>query len=148
MLAVSTLIDNPKTPVVTLTPSGNINLGSIKYGTGLGVKIDSFHDSVLSLIVQDSRLGNLARVTYPSFSPDVSTTVCAKSETDPSCDKDTIAFLPVADNTSVKDGTVYQNNQPLFSVRDILTLPNLHFAFLAQAGASLQFSVTKDSQNF
>ncbi len=56
MLAVSTLIDNPKTPVITITPSGNINLGSVKYGTGLDARIESYNDGILSLVIQDSRL--------------------------------------------------------------------------------------------
>ena len=148
MLAVSTLIDNPKTPIFTVIPSGNINLGSIKYGTGLDVRIENFRENILSLIVQDNRLGDIARVTYPPMSTDASTVFCAKDETDVSCDKDTFAFLPVATNTTVKNGVIYQNNQPLFSVRDLLTLPNLRFTFLSQTGSSLQFAVTKDSLDF
>lgn len=148
MLAVSTLIDNPKTPILTVIPSGNINLGSIKYGTGLDVRIENFRENVLSLIVQDNRLGDIARVTYPPMSTDASTALCSKDETDASCDKDTFAFLPVATNTTVKNGVIYQNNQPLFSVRDILSLPNLRFTFLSQTGSSLQFAVTKDSLDF
>ncbi len=61
---------------------------------------------------------------------EASTVLCSKNEMDVSCDKDTFAFLPVTNNTTVKNGVVYENNQPLFSVRDIFTLPNLHFTFV------------------
>ncbi len=145
MLTVSTLIDNPKTPIITLNPSGNIVTGSIKYGTGMGVRIESFLDNKLSLVVYDNRLGDLVHITYPQIRSDISTTLCSKPETDISCDHDTLAFLPIAQNTTVKDGVVYQNNQSLFAVRDIFNLPNLRFTFVEQTGSSLQFSVTKDS---
>lgn len=87
--------------------------------------MESFTDDVLSLVVYDSRLGDMARIRYPAFTKDVSTVLCTKNETDISCDKDTLAFLPIAKNITIKNGTVYENNQPLFSVRDILKLPNL-----------------------
>lgn len=70
--------------------------------------------------------------------------LCPKSETDISCDHDTIAFVPTTESITVKNGNVYQNNQPLFSIRDIFSLPNLRFTFLEQTGSSLQFSVTKE----
>jgi len=56
-----------------------------------------------------------------------------------------MAFVPANDAIVTKNGIVYQNNQYLFSIKDIFTLPNLEFQFIHQTGLSLQFSVTKDN---
>ena len=98
-LAISTLLDNPETPVFTVHPSGNIVTGAIKYGTGMNVQIESFYNGILSFSVRDDRAGDIARITYPAFSSDVSYNLCSYAETDARCDRDTLAFVPA--NTTV-----------------------------------------------
>lgn len=99
----------------------------------------------ISVIIQDSRLGDLAKVTYPSFGSDVSYDLCPQAENDPLCDRDTIAFVPANTSVTYKDASVYQNNQKLFPLRDVFSLPNLEFQFINQDGYSLQFAVYNNS---
>jgi hypothetical protein len=56
-----------------------------------------------------------------------------------------MAFVSADTTISSKEGSIYQNNQFLFSVRDIFTLPNLQFHFINQTGSSLQFAVIKNN---
>jgi len=55
-LALTTLIDTPQNPIFTITPSGNIIPGTVKYGTGVEAQIESYTNNVLSLVVYDTRL--------------------------------------------------------------------------------------------
>lgn len=62
------------------------------------------------------------------------------------CDHDTMAFVPVDKTITTNNGTVLQNNQTLFALRDVFNLPNLQLGFINQDGSSLQFSVVKDKK--
>lgn len=136
-LALSTLLDTPESPLFTVTPSGNILTGTAQYGTGIEVKIESYEDNILTLLVYDTRLGSIARVHYPLMSDDRSTTPCTTS-----CDRDTMYFTPGSTDITYKDGIVSRGTQKLFSLAEIFTFPNLSFAFVHQLGDNLQFSVS------
>jgi hypothetical protein len=110
----------------------------------MGARIDDVQKNI-SVIIQDSRLGDLAKITYPLFGTDVSYGLCAQAENDPLCDHDTIAFVPANTSVTYKEESVYQNNQKLFSLRDVFSFPNLEFQFINQDGYSLQFAVYNNS---
>lgn len=110
----------------------------------MGVRLEKFENKTLSVILEDDRLGHLARITYPAFADNTSYTICPYAETDNRCDVDTMAFVPANTTITTNNGSVLQNNQTLFAVSDIFALPNLRFDFINQTGASLQFSVAKD----
>ena len=75
--------------MVTLNPTGNLHMGTLKYGTGMNASLEAFHDGVLSVLVTDTRLGDVARVTYPRFSSDLSYDLCTQKD-DTFCDHDTM----------------------------------------------------------
>lgn len=126
-LALSTLVDTPESPLLTITPSGNIITGTAQYGTGVEVKIESYENNILTLLVYDTRLGSIARVHYPLMSDPRSMTPCTTS-----CDRDTMYFIPGNSDTTYQNGGVYRGNQKLFSLAEIFTFPNLSFAFIHQ----------------
>lgn len=116
-------------------PTGNIDTGAVQYGTGIEVQIESYLDNVLSLLVYDTRLGNIARVRYPAMS-DISFT-CSTT-----CAQDSISFSPASNDISYQDGFVFRNSQKLFSVADVFSYPNLSFAFIHQDSKNLQFALS------
>lgn len=65
----------------------------------MNAQIEGFYDGILSLLIRDDRAGDIARITYPALSSDVSYNLCAYAETDARCDRDTLAFVPA--NTTV-----------------------------------------------
>lgn len=118
-------------------PSGNIVPGSMQFGTGVKVKVESYADGVLTLLVYDTRLGSIARVRYPLFSRDQSLSPCTTG----SCDRDMLSFTPGSPQVSYQDGIVSSNSQRLFSLSEVFASPNLTFAFIHHTGEELRFSV-------
>lgn len=88
--------------------SGNIVPGTIEYGGGVQVQMESYRDNVLTLNVSDTRLGNIARVRYPALS-DISMKPCSDV-----CEEDTMYFTPSRTDVYFQDGSVYRNSQKLF----------------------------------
>lgn len=137
-LALTTLLDTPVKPIITVTPSWNIAAGSLQYGTWIQIDIDSYRDGILTLGVTDSRLGNIARIRYPLLS-DISTKPC-----DDICRQDTMYFTPSALDVYYQDGVVYRNSQRLFWVKEIFSFPDLSFVFVQNNSQALQFSVLQN----
>jgi hypothetical protein len=111
----------------------------------MSANIEGFQNGILSLLIHDDRAGDIARITYPTFTSNISYDLCNFPEADIRCDKDTLAFVPANKTITYKGGSVYQNNQILFGLRDIFTLPNLQFTYIRQNGTSLQFSVSRNN---
>lgn len=116
-------------------PTGNIDTGSVQYGTGVEVQIESYLDNILSLLIYDTRLGNIARVRYPAMS-DISFT-CGVN-----CSQDSMSFAPASNDISYQNGIVSRNSQQLFSLSDVFSYPNLSFAFIHQDSKNLQFALS------
>lgn len=98
-LALSTLIDTPESPILTLTSSGNVIVGSAQYGTGIEVQIESYLNNTLTLLAYDTRLGDIARIRYPIMSADRTLTACTLS-----CDHDSLYFVPSSSDVTYRDG--------------------------------------------
>jgi hypothetical protein len=141
-LAISTLLDQPSDSAFSIMPTGNISLWTIKYGTGLSVVVDTYDNQALKLVIQDSRLGDIARITYPRFSEGTSYDICAYPEDDIKCDHDTVGFVPADPAFTLRGGSVYQNDRLLFALKDVFSYPNIRFWFISQSGKSLQFTVS------
>lgn len=137
-LALSTLLDTPVDSVITVMPSGKVIPGSIQYGTGVQVRMDSHRDGVLTLGISDTRLGNIARIRYPVMS-DISMKPCADI-----CPDDTMYFTPSASDVYFQEGVVYRNSQKLFWLQEIFSFPNLSFVFVQKNSTALQFSVLQN----
>lgn len=140
-LALTTLLDNSVTPVVTVMPTGALTTGAVQYGTGIKVSIDSYLNNSLVLSVSDSRLGKLVHIRYPAMS-DISFDACEEV-----CTRDTITFTPAASDIYYREGSVYRNSEKLFNLVDVFSLPNLSLTFVQKNTQTLQFSVTTNGKN-
>lgn len=128
-------------PIITVMPTGGLTTGTVQYGTGIKVQIESYINNALTLSVSDSRLGAIARVRYPAMS-DISFSPCEGV-----CSRDTMTFTPAGSDIYYRDGSVYQNSEKLFTLTEIFSLPNLSLTFVQKNTQVLQFSVTSNGKN-
>lgn len=89
--------------------------------------VDTYDNQALKLVIQDSRLGDIARITYPRFSEGTSYDICAYPEDDIKCDHDTVGFVPADPAFTLRGGSVYQNDRLLFALKDVFSYPNIRF---------------------
>gem|GEM_PF-5406384 len=61
------------------------------------VKIESYFDKALTLLVYDTRLGNIARIRYPIMS-DISFIPCVGT-----CNQDALSFSPASSDIVYRD---------------------------------------------
>lgn len=117
----------------------------MRYGTGLGVSVESFSQRTLKLLLSDSRLGKVAQVTYPQFPENVSLVGC-DSNKNSDCDKDNLFFVPGNSAVTYENGKVSKNGSLLFDIRDIFNFGGLSFDFISSVDDTLQFSVRNGNE--
>lgn len=91
----------------------------------------------------DDRLGALARIQYPDFTPTISAVLCSSRP----CQEDTVLFTPKNTSTTLTDGAIVHRGVTVARLRDMFRTPRLSFSYRAQTPDSTILAVLLDGDH-